>query len=284
METERDISGRIRDWLDKQGFPLEMRVGRAFQNAHARVVQSEYYPDRVTGEWREVDVVADWSSETDPTVTVRATFVVECKSSRDKPWLLFTAKNRMSEVARIAQRAGNRFGDLLLDSIAGDRHVQALRLFELPRSPAYGMRQAFGDRDVCHAAISSVAAATAAFAAEPDYQDWPSGRWNFCQIFLPVVVTDARLFSAQLDESGQLLLEEISTGALVWRNPMIGAPHTIIHVVSESALPDFVNVMGNSAKQLLQMLTGNLRPLVDAALERRTLERSLAKGRGKTGG
>jgi hypothetical protein len=50
---------QIRDWLQNQGYPLEMRTAANYTNAGFRVVQSSYYQDPESSDWREIDVVAD---------------------------------------------------------------------------------------------------------------------------------------------------------------------------------------------------------------------------------
>lgn len=87
----RDLQASVQEWLEAQGYPLEMRTAAAFRLAGFRAVQGVYYQDPETDAWREIDVVADI-----PEVyrSARIVFVAECKSSRDKPWLLFTSPKR----------------------------------------------------------------------------------------------------------------------------------------------------------------------------------------------
>jgi len=44
--------------MQKQGYPLEMRVARAFRHASRRVQQSQFSVDWESGQEREIDVVA----------------------------------------------------------------------------------------------------------------------------------------------------------------------------------------------------------------------------------
>lgn len=45
------LEKKIEEWLEKQGYPLETRVARAFRNAGFNVVQSDYYRDPISQAW-----------------------------------------------------------------------------------------------------------------------------------------------------------------------------------------------------------------------------------------
>lgn len=276
MATEPPIEERLRVWLGTQGYPLEMHVARVFQKAGARVVQSDYYVDPITQESREIDVVASWNSDIDRMMW-RLSVVIECKASRDKPWVLFCSPDaRLAATARVAQRAGSQLARIALREIASCRDVQALAMFQIPDSPAYGLRQGFGDKsDVCFAAVSGAAAAAAAQSRLPDSQTSLLGGFDILEIILPVVVTDARLFSVLLTAKGELEIKEQTIGVLLWRNPVVGLPHTIVHVVSSIALPEFSEMISRSADDLLTMCRGQLRESLKAACAKRIHQRTL---------
>ena len=278
MASAPSIEEKLRTWLASQGYPLELMVARHFQRTGALVVQSDYYSDPVTQESREIDVVASWHDDIDR-IFVRVSVLVECKASRDKPWLLFSSpETRLAAPARVAQRAGSQLARLALREIAKNNEVQALPMFQVPDCPAYGVRQGFAEKvDVCFAAISGVAAAAAAHSKLPDSQNSLLGRLDLLEIILPVVVTDARLFSVLLDAEGELEINERDSGVLLWRNPVVGLPHTIVHVVRSSSLPTFCEMISKSATDFLTMCRGPLRDVLLAARENRIHQRTLGK-------
>jgi hypothetical protein len=53
-----DLEGRIKAWLEKQGYPFEMRVAREFKRAGFMVETSTYYKDAEGSKFREIDIVA----------------------------------------------------------------------------------------------------------------------------------------------------------------------------------------------------------------------------------
>ena len=273
---EQPLEDRVRSWLGTQGYPLEMNVAKAFQLAGARVIQSDYYVDPTTSESREIDVVATWQDEVD-CMLVQVTFTLECKSSRDKPWVMFGSPNvGLAPPARVAQKAGSAFARIALWELAGTRSLQELPIFKLPVAPDYGLRQVFSDKvDVCYGAIASVAAAVAAQAGQPDLQNTLRGAYDILEVIFPVVVTDARLFTALLRTDGELDVQEEKTGVLLWRNPVVNRPHTIVHVVSSPALEEFAETARSSAASFLALCRGELRASLHAAREKRVHGRAL---------
>lgn len=270
--TDKEVSleQKITSWLETQGYPLEMHVAKAFQGAGARVIQSEYYVDGTSAEPREVDVVASWQDEIDD-ILVRVILVIECKTSKDKPWVLFVSeKARLAPSARVSQRAASRLGRAALLKISRKKAVQGLSLFQLPNHPGYSLTQAFtSGHDVCYAAATAAANATAALAAETDSQRTRLGRFDILEVIFPVVVTEARLFAASLEEDSALSVQEEKSGVLLWRNPLVGRPHTIIHVVTASALQEFVANAKEPAVKFLAMCRGELRANIQEARDER---------------
>ena len=64
MSTEEtNIEKRLREWIESQGYPLEMFVAVAFQSEGFRAIQSEYYADPETGVMREVESSLPFSAQ-----------------------------------------------------------------------------------------------------------------------------------------------------------------------------------------------------------------------------
>ncbi|ASZ14131.1 hypothetical protein KTO58_03345 [Chitinophaga pendula] len=55
---EVDLKNKVKEWLDKQGYPLEMYVAAAFQESGFKIAQSVMYVDPDSKTPREVDLVA----------------------------------------------------------------------------------------------------------------------------------------------------------------------------------------------------------------------------------
>ncbi len=263
------MEDQIRGWLRNQGYPLEMRTAAAFRDAGFRVVQSEYYHDPETSDWRECDVIADMSWKLQPDgIPVRVMFVVECKTSREKPWLLFTSPGKgIAGRARVVQRVSTPVGREWLKRISQRHDIQSLSLFQVSPTPAYGIVQAFKSRegqDVTY--MAAIAAAKAARAMTQGLTS-RSGRLinKWAILALPMVVTEARLFNCCLDENNQnqLNVEEATSGDLLWRNPIAGLPHTIIKIVNTRHLEPFIKRAAHDAETLMSTTSSELNESAD---------------------
>jgi hypothetical protein len=277
MTGKDDLKEKIKRWLDEQGYPLEMRIASTLQRRGLRVVQSEYFIDPESGEARELDIVAYLQQEISSTL-FRISLLIECKRSTDKPWLLFTSEEvKLADPARIAQRAANSLGRHFLSEICRQKEVQDILLFALPKRPSYGVTQALtSGKDVCYSAVTSVSKATLATVAELDEKKEKEKkglgfrlyRENICSIVLPVIVVDGRLFEVFLDNDGELVVNETEEGTLLWRNPIVGNPHTIVNIVSSSAFDRFADVALTSMKTLVALSGEQLSDSLKKAIER----------------
>src|SRR5258708_1417641 len=140
-----DLKNAVEAWLAKQGFPLEMTVAAEFRKAGFSVIQSDFYEDPTTKTQREIDVVAHLQTYVAQQL-IRISFVVECKVSRDKPWVLFTSDSAaLAEPASVAQRAASMFGRQFLFELCHSTHIQNLPFFRQPARPGYALVQALRD-------------------------------------------------------------------------------------------------------------------------------------------
>lgn len=241
MKNTDDLNNKIIKWLNEQGYPLEMRIAASLQQKGFRVFQSDYFFDPESGDSREIDVVAFEQKRID-NVLFRVTLLIECKLSTDKPWLLFTSENtHLANPARVAQRAANSLGTRYLHEICNNDKVQKLSIFALPKRPAYGVTQALTQgKDVCYSAVTSVSKAALSTVAELDESRRQQPE-NICSIILPVVVMEGQLFEVFLEGKSDIAVNSIESGTLLWRNPIIGMPHTILNIVTATAFDQFAD-------------------------------------------
>jgi hypothetical protein len=248
-----DLTKQVTEWLNGQGFPLEMTVAAAFRQAGFWVIQSDYYADPVTGTQREMDVVARLQMVIGADLA-RVTFVIECKVSKDRPWVMFTAESvRLADRARIVQRTASALGRQFLNRLRDEEEIRELPFFTLPKRAGYGLVQAMRKpdaKDLSYEALTAVSAASAAQAQEAD-DATNEGQGNFVEVIFPLVIVDGRLFEAYLDEANELKIEETTRGTLVWRNPAAGSVHSIITIATLAALNDVVAAALQTAQTLL---------------------------------
>ena len=95
-KKDLELEKKIIEWLNSQGYPLEMAVAQLFRNSGFWVIQSDFYEDKESGKKREIDIVAHVSKQSEVLLPLNFGFsvgcCVECKLGKDKPWLLLTSK------------------------------------------------------------------------------------------------------------------------------------------------------------------------------------------------
>ena len=252
MIEDNNLKKSVSAWLEEQGYPLEMRVASILKKEGFRVIQSEYFSDPETGDSRELDIVA-YAQKQIGEVLIRVSLIIECKRSVDKPWLLFKSKeSRLANPARVVQRATNTLGSIYLRELCQNEEVQKLSLFSLAENPAYGVTQALtSGKDICYSALTSVSkAARATVLKQENYYNRPV---KLCSIVFPVVAVSGRLFEVFLDKNTNVVVEEIENGTLLWRNSIVGAPHTIINLVAEPNFEHFSAKMLPSINKFFEL-------------------------------
>lgn len=89
------LQEKVKNWIEKQGFSLEMRVAKTFRDTGFEVSQFKHFVDQESQSVRPVDVVAS-TSETIGENLISAHFFVECKYS-DQPWVILITPQRFDK-------------------------------------------------------------------------------------------------------------------------------------------------------------------------------------------
>lgn len=256
------LADKVMAWLSTQGYPLEMRVAQEFRKHNIPVVQSDFYRDPQSGEYREIDLVASidfhrgapsWGH-----TLARMCPVIECKSSPGKPWVLFSGNAEIHPIAQVGQRFINRANLSRWDKFAqklfmrGDDTLASLPALRIEKDPAYSaVRTSFGKNreDAAYGAMVSVSKAAHAVAGAPSEKQKTLKVMNLA---IPIIVVDGALFKCKLGDEGVAELVRADRGTVLWRNQVDSwaPPHSIIEVVTESALPDLITRLQRTADGL----------------------------------
>jgi hypothetical protein len=240
-KPEKTLKEKVADWLESEGFPLEFYTASVFYKNGFDVNQGFYVRDIKSELPREIDVLADATVDVKPSF-IRVSYVVECKWSRDKPWIIFTSKNEhLHPASCVAHTIGSSTGEAILWTLAGDEKLHSLDTFCAPRRPGFSGRQVFNKgNDIFYTAIQSVTSAAMSLV------NWYNGNertlsktLELAVIALPVIVIDGPLFEAYFDsESGQMAIEEVEQVKVHWRG--LGDSINTVDMVAANKLNDFV--------------------------------------------
>lgn len=251
--SENELGARVQAWLESHGYPLEMRIARAFHNANVNeVVQSEYYETKnQSGQtiYREIDVAAQLAlilhrphpavPSTNINMLVDFTFVVECKTStKSRPWVVFSdMKTEPPERTFFWFHPASDHGHDLMRRLHQDGRLLSHEFFQ-PRRVGYAAACAFNESDNnddrAYKALTGVLTAAKAKSSVVDPY------YTIFRVVLPIVVITDPLFESYLDQTGQLKVESRDEMAIYWKNPWVGQKDSIVYVLTERALPRFI--------------------------------------------
>src|ERR1039457_1604943 len=248
---------KVREWLESQDFPLEMRAANAFRSAGFEVRQSKFYVDPETGKSREIDVEA-----TDPDFRgiVNIRFIVECKGGK-RPWVLLCSADTIRNYNRFfAFVVSNKLArHTLIDHANSVQELKALftRIPWLDKDGlvGYSLRQAHSDKDTAYEAAISVAKACKTFLRESDDKN----RLEVLEFAFPVIVVEGPLIRCWLAEDGDLQFEETNAGEFLFASDF-GA---CIRVITA----DHLLVFAREAKDVAEKLRSELKSDEERILE-----------------
>lgn len=255
---------KVRDWLEKQGYSLEMRAASAFREVGFDIVrQSSYYIDEETNKARELDVEVINRSGLG-FVDVR--FFIECKSG-DKPWVLLSSADTLRNYSRLV--AFCAMSELSRDFFARTENFMGLfKKFSWLKKDgviaAYSLRQAFSNEvDPAYTAAMTVAKACHQHVRHSKFS---SGALHFA---FPVIVVDKPLIRCTLDGNGQIELSEVEQGEFLFTGHELG---TCIRIVTIDHLPAFAGEARMVTEQLTDELCQEEDKMLAALKERRSAE------------
>lgn len=243
--TDKTLEQNVREWLETEGYPLEIKVAREFRDRGFRVQQSEYYKNR-EGVFRETDVLAARSTLwDDPQMTTlfEMEAVVECKGFPSRPWVIFSAplaKNTPAHQRDV--RIGTPRGIQLMSIALMGSELAELEYFKPRERAAYSVVPAFKGNDDAFKAVSGIADAAYARAVHWGEQDLEDVVDLF-GVYFPVVVINAPLFEC-FEDAGGLQLVERTHVPLHWRKTFFQEHEfTVIDIVTEQGLTTYVQHM-----------------------------------------
>ena len=247
MNSENNLTKKIREWLLGQGFPLEMRVATSFRKCGFEVIQSHFYPDPESNNYREIDVVA---TAPEYTGVVDVSFMIECKTSKKKPWILFTSEHVLEgwNILFSYCISSNSARKILIEK--GIETIIKLPWMTKGGRVAYGLTQAFTTgEDVTYKASTNVLKAAISRKRILSERSYSSLLFIF-----PAIVVDGKIFECFIDKNGEISIQEFHRGFYFFPLKIAEEFGTCIHILTADKLDEFVKQAKNVADTLLSLL------------------------------
>ena len=265
MHSDKPLSLKVYEWLQKQGYPLEMEVASALSEKGLWVRRASHYTDPESDKSREIDVI---STETDVLGMAELHFVVECKAS-EKPWILFSSKDTLANYNRLFALGilSDQARHALSKHIDGARNLFAW--FNKKRRVGYSMTQAFTNSDdPVHSAVFGAVKACLWLRKETS-----------CPLFFafPVVVVDAPLVECFLDDDGEMHVEEIPDGVLFFDGQLPNAHGCCLRIISRGSLRNYCDELMGLKDAVLTLIQGDIKHAWETFLEKQNYPNSTKK-------
>ena len=256
------LNDKVKQWVEMEGYPLEFSTAHKFKKRKFSVEQSYFAKDK-DGKAREVDVLATVNYPQGRSF-LRIKHVVECKWSKDKPWVLFKDEKRFTTSALAAQLISSSAGQAIAWVAAGSEEFKSLDIFR-EDGFSFSGRQAFSKgNDLFYQAVQGVVSNCLNITRAYDDYGFKPEDHLLAVIALPVIVVEGSLFEATYASgSDELKLENISHARLRWAGNEGRRLNTIIDIVTSDYLDAFLdnrekelnilmNCFGKTLAQLIQ--------------------------------
>lgn len=266
-----------------------MEVARELSSAGWSVSQSEPYQDPQTGKARETDINARLQRQLGDQLLCLE-LVVECKSSRTRPWLLLSSSPTAKGSSWVTHSAVSHLGQEFLSALTMLREEQLLKdadkvfadlpMFGWPARPAFrfieGLFEAPGQnvekdpRDGGFTAVMQLASALEQFTNESASRP-PWIVKSICEFLVPVIVVNDNLFESWMDENGEAKVERTHRGLLIASRDLDSPLSNYVVVVDVQGFETFREDAERSFERMLQIAPEVMPTALDL------LEKDLAK-------
>lgn len=261
LDSGDDLYRKVSDWVEWSGRALELRTARALKAAGADVVQmSRRYEGTTTEQHREMDVFAAFAWCAAPGTNAQLRVSIECKSSKDKPWVAFRDDWRFPRHELFEGSFVFKHGSHVSLTEPLEDLWKGLPPFFPPYTMVHvataelGSRKSGDGRNTAHDALRQ--AMSGAIALEAEYLRRQGSVSNKAHLGIAAVVTAAPLFTCHLDDDGRVVTEQVEQLA-VWE-PRRDGRLTMVFVVSENALPQFANELAHCRNVAAEAASANI--------------------------
>jgi hypothetical protein len=235
----------VLEFLNNEGYPLEMHVAKCFRHAGFQVFQSNIYVDKETGKDREIDVVA-YSSRFfgDYLISIRA--IIECKYAKF-PWVLLSKEDRLLQKLGMENYyCTDNNGRILLERLAVEPEFMLPPRFMIERRTCYGLT----DISTKDSDVKTPYKAVKTLLNSLIYEKDKKADENLLTIYVPVIVIQGQLFEAFLNEADEIEVHEIKEGQLIYKSNVYPNVFPQIEVITKDVVQDFANGLIKDCKNI----------------------------------
>lgn len=245
---------KIKEWINKNGYPLELKVAKSFSKSGFSVAQSISFVDSTTKKVRETDIIAHITKQIND-VWVNLTFVIECKLSIDKPWVSFHNDDTSNFAENTSPILTTNNGHILLNKIREKSDFKSRLLFPDNNKMGYSIVRALGNgKDMAYSAVQSVLSATEYFIDKSNQSSK-----KFINIYFPVIVIEGKLYKAEIDLKGNIQVNKISETQISTVKSFAEQNSTYVNIIEFAKLDSITQDLMNECKLIFEKYDAELK-------------------------
>jgi len=255
------LEERIRKFLLKSGFPLEISMCQKLEKRKWLVFPNEYYRDSETQMDKEIDIIAR-GVESDHGVTkideklICITLLIECKRKSDKPWVFFLRdKGGQSFIGtlKFSTNIGEKKGYILTKEQKGSIHdisellqfdsLSQYKFTKYATSYVIPFTDNEKEKREIYEAVNSVYSAlknekpsfeSKSFLSQPSMV--------LVNFFLPVIIFEGDLYTATLQKD-DFHLKKVDYIPYILNSGDEEIRRSLIHIVNSKAIDAFLQMI-----------------------------------------
>jgi hypothetical protein len=248
-----DKKQKIKNWIEQNGYPFEMIVAKSFKEAGFEISQSVLFKDEETGKYRETDIIAH-ETKNIRNVWFNISFIVECKKSNEKPWIIFKNNEQYTLLNKKYPVLITKNGNILIDSIIRNSQYRSPLLFPPIKDSGYNIVTAFNTKsDAAYAASQSVIKACEYLLSKSN-----ESSKKFCNLYVPVIAIEGELYESYLNSDNKLELNEVDSSSIISTKSFEENNSNYIRIVSSKNLDDFTLKLRKEIDELLDKYSNQL--------------------------
>ena len=234
--NEKEVN--IKKWVLKNGYPFEMEVARSFKNHGFNVSQSILYKDLQTKKYREIDIIAHTNQVID-NVWYNLTYVVECKKTTDKPWVVFKNKDLFNLQSERYRNYGSRNAQVLFSKIkknlTSNNNLEFI--FPLISNSGYNVVTAFNNsKDLAYSATTNLLNSCEYLVDRSN-----SSKLKFCNMYIPIIAIEGELYESFLNIDGEIIIDKVDNSTIVNTKSFDDNNSSLITIIASNGLNSFIN-------------------------------------------
>lgn len=242
MPKENEKKNIIEE-INKTGFPLELRVSKFLQDNGYHVANNLYYIDQDEGKGREVDMRALKNFRFNvegKSYFIRHCFLIECKRSKEKPWVVFSSPQTVYDRRRFFLQCRGVKTTTKWEDYGVPKKLEKIHPFSKYERRGRSFFEPFKNDKGGVTIYKSLITSVKASIAMRNNEFGAGAKGNAC-IYYPVIVFDGKLHEAFLDDENNIIDQEVDSVivSFYYESPKYKDERFLVPIVTERSFPTF---------------------------------------------